>query len=93
MCAVTTAPIYIPPACDNKAKDGDIVTVNYRGTFLNGTLFDTTYNEDDPITFTIGSGEVIHVRASHFLFVQMLPRYMAPFREDARDSPTGNNYR
>lgn len=38
------------------AKEGDRVTVSYIGTLDNGRIFDST--ENDPLSFTIGSGEV-----------------------------------
>ena len=40
------------------ANDGDIVQVQYKGTFDNGTLFDQT-DPDTPFEFTIGSKEII----------------------------------
>ncbi|MEO8378734.1 MAG: peptidylprolyl isomerase [Acidobacteriota bacterium] len=41
-----------------QAKRGDTVQVHYRGTLDDGTEFDSS-RESDPISFTIGSGEVI----------------------------------
>lgn len=40
------------------AKAGDAVTVNYRGTLLNGKLFDESYGKA-PFDFHLGAGEVI----------------------------------
>lgn len=40
------------------AKPGDEVTVNYRGTLLNGTLFDESYGRA-PFSFRLGAGDVI----------------------------------
>jgi FKBP-type peptidyl-prolyl cis-trans isomerase len=34
-------------------KPGDIVTVNYRGTLLNGTEFDSSYKRGQPATFPV----------------------------------------
>ncbi|KAB5511494.1 hypothetical protein GE09DRAFT_981969 [Coniochaeta sp. 2T2.1] len=47
--------------CDRKTHSGDVVSVNYRGTFTNGTEFDSSYGEDSdgPLTFDLGGGEVI----------------------------------
>ncbi|MCH8979063.1 MAG: FKBP-type peptidyl-prolyl cis-trans isomerase [Armatimonadetes bacterium] len=47
-----------------EAKDGDTVTIHYRGTYSNGMRFDSSYErgEEDggtPLTFTIGLGHVI----------------------------------
>lgn len=38
----------------NAAKMGDVVLVNYRGTLLNGTEFDSSYKRGQPTTFTVG---------------------------------------
>lgn len=35
------------------AKSGDTVTVNYRGTLLNGTVFDSSYKRGQPATFPV----------------------------------------
>jgi FKBP-type peptidyl-prolyl cis-trans isomerase 2 len=40
------------------AKHGSNVKVHYRGTFSDGTLFDSSKG-CDPLTFTIGQGQVI----------------------------------
>ncbi len=41
-----------------QAKQGDMVHVHYRGTLEDGTVFDSSEG-GDPISFTVGSGEVI----------------------------------
>ncbi len=41
-----------------EAKSGDRVTVNYRGTLTDGTLFDESYGKE-PYEFSLGAGEVI----------------------------------
>lgn len=41
------------------AKSGDKVTVNYRGSLTNGTVFDESYKRGEPFTFTLGAGDVI----------------------------------
>jgi FKBP-type peptidyl-prolyl cis-trans isomerase 2 len=42
----------------SQAKTGDTVTVQYTGTLEDGTVFDSSENRD-PLTFTIGSGDLI----------------------------------
>lgn len=41
-----------------EAKTGDAVTVNYRGTLTNGTVFDESYKRGQPFDFTLGSGVI-----------------------------------
>ena len=42
-----------------EAKAGRPVTVHYRGTLTNGTKFDASYDRGEPLTFVLGSGQVI----------------------------------
>jgi peptidylprolyl isomerase len=41
------------------AQDGDIVSVNYIGTLEDGTKFDASYDRGEPLTFLLGSGQMI----------------------------------
>lgn len=43
----------------NQAQSGQLVTVNYVGTFEDGTEFDNSYKSGLPITFNLGSGQVL----------------------------------
>lgn len=49
----------------NTSKANDTLYMNYNGTLLNGTLFDSSYTPEkpwpagDPFNFTLGAGQVI----------------------------------
>jgi len=42
-----------------EAVDGKTITVNYEGTLEDGTKFDSSYDRDQPFSFTLGEGGVI----------------------------------
>ncbi len=41
-----------------KAQRGDRVTIHYIGTLDNGRIFDSTTDNDEPLSFVLGAGEV-----------------------------------
>jgi peptidylprolyl isomerase len=43
----------------NTAEDGSTVEVHYRGTLSDGTVFDSSYDRDEPIGFQVGAGTMI----------------------------------
>jgi peptidylprolyl isomerase len=44
----------------NKAvESGNTVTLHYKGTFTDGTEFDNSYERGEPMTATVGSGQLI----------------------------------
>lgn len=42
-----------------EAKSGDTVRIHYHGTLEDGTVFSSTYEEEEPFTFTIGEASVL----------------------------------
>ena len=46
--------------CTRKTQKGDTVSMHYRGTLQDtGKEFDASYNRNTPLTFKLGSGQVI----------------------------------
>ena len=39
--------------------NGDNVTINYIGAFLDGTVFDSSYSKGVPLVFVVGTGQLI----------------------------------
>ena len=42
-----------------QAAPGDDVTIHYTGRLQNGEVFDSSLDRDQPLTFTLGAGQVI----------------------------------
>jgi peptidylprolyl isomerase len=40
-------------------KNGDLVSVHYKGMLIDSTVFDSSYQRNKPIEFTLGVGQVI----------------------------------
>ncbi|KAJ6636736.1 Peptidyl-prolyl cis-trans isomerase FKBP2 [Pseudolycoriella hygida] len=45
--------------CTTKSKKGDLVHIHYTGTLQDGTEFDSSIPRGQPLTFTLGAGQVI----------------------------------
>lgn len=49
-----------PVECNRKTVAGDKINVHYRGTLeKDGSEFDASYNRGEPLSFTVGQGQVI----------------------------------
>lgn len=49
----------LTPGTGAAVERGDTVSVHYRGTLTNGTVFDSSYERGEPIEFPVGVGMVI----------------------------------
>ncbi|XP_062912981.1 peptidyl-prolyl cis-trans isomerase FKBP9 isoform X1 [Mobula hypostoma] len=50
---------FVPDPCPRKTKAGDFVRYHYNGTFMDGTLFDSSYSRNHTYDTYIGMGQVI----------------------------------
>ncbi|XP_026761440.1 peptidyl-prolyl cis-trans isomerase FKBP2 isoform X1 [Galleria mellonella] len=48
-----------PSECPTKSKKGDLLHMHYTGTLDDGTEFDSSIPRGNPLTFTLGAGQVI----------------------------------
>jgi FK506-binding protein 2 len=44
--------------CTMKTRKNDLVSMHYTGTLVDGTEFDSSLKRGDPLTFTLGQGQV-----------------------------------
>lgn len=49
----------VVPGRGTEAKNGDLLSVHYRGEFTDGKKFDSSYNRGEPFEFRLGAGDVI----------------------------------
>ena len=45
--------------CERKTKEGDNISVHYKGALTDGTKFDSSFDRNQPISFVVGAGRVI----------------------------------
>lgn len=45
--------------CSEKAQKGDVISMHYTGSLPGGTVFDSSYDRDEPLEFKLGEGLVI----------------------------------
>lgn len=48
-----------PENCEVKSKSGDMLFMHYTGTLEDGTKFDSSLDRGQPLSFTLGAGQVI----------------------------------
>ncbi|XP_076304564.1 uncharacterized protein LOC143222231 [Tachypleus tridentatus] len=48
-----------PEKCDRITKKGDLLTIHYKGTLVDGENFDSSYYQKEPFQFHLGIGQVI----------------------------------
>jgi len=52
--------VVTPVECTRKTQKGDKIQVHYKGSLASdGSEFDASYNRGSPLSFTVGSGQVI----------------------------------
>ncbi|KAJ8264744.1 hypothetical protein GJAV_G00154350 [Gymnothorax javanicus] len=56
---ITVENQVVPESCARKSGVGDFIRYHYNGTFMDGTLFDSSYQRNDTYNTYIGMGYVI----------------------------------
>ncbi|XP_026320264.1 peptidyl-prolyl cis-trans isomerase FKBP2-like [Hyposmocoma kahamanoa] len=51
--------LHLPHNCRVRTQKGDLIHVHYKGTFEDGTEFDSSYPRNNPLTFRLGSMQVV----------------------------------
>jgi FK506-binding protein 14 len=51
--------LHKPDDCEEKSKNGQMLTMHYKGTFEDGKQFDSSHDRNQPFTFQIGVGQVV----------------------------------
>jgi FKBP-type peptidyl-prolyl cis-trans isomerase len=51
--------MVIAEGSGEKAKDGNVISVHYTGTLLNGTKFDSSIDRNQPLSIELGEGRLI----------------------------------
>jgi FKBP-type peptidyl-prolyl cis-trans isomerase len=78
-----------------KPKDTDTVTVNYKGTFLDGREFDNSYTRGEPATFPLnqviaGWTEGVQLLSKGSKYKFYIPYQLAYGPSDNRSIPGGS---
>ena len=48
-----------PSDCNSKVQEGQTILVHYHGTLMDGTIFDSSFEKNEPFEVQIGVGQVI----------------------------------
>jgi FK506-binding protein 2 len=60
LAADVTTEYTLSHSCKRKTQRGDTISVHYHGTLqASGSKFDASYDRGTPLTFSVGSGQVI----------------------------------
>jgi FKBP-type peptidyl-prolyl cis-trans isomerase FklB len=83
------------PATGASPKLGDEVKVNYQGTLINGTVFDSSYDRGEPAVFTVGEvipgwNEALQMMKPGDIWYLYIPANLAYGDEGAGPIPAGS---